>query len=245
MDPHTHGPGEHATSDRKDPPGGHGMLVIGTDAIFFSHLPMFMSPHDYQVVFEGTFSQQGSDAQRIYREDRKAHPQVHVYTFNPAAFVLPDLFPPAPKRKEIRGDLFRGHFESPREFPEEPVEIATGVEVNVTNVVFSQRLIPHLKSPDSLEYLLFGKGEELFLAHLITKPGDFDQIVSARVTGHQFQDDELRRGVRVQFTGIPNSATQRLTKGKTVSGSALIFDKKVPITVEPRLEFYLMERELA
>jgi hypothetical protein len=73
MDHHAHMEGTTGTSARKDPPAGHGMLVIGLDTIFFYHLPMFMSPHDDQVVLEGTLSQQGSDPQRTYREDRKGH----------------------------------------------------------------------------------------------------------------------------------------------------------------------------
>ena len=62
---------------------------------------MFMSPHDYQVVLEGTLSQQGVDPQRTYREDRKGHVKTRVYTFDPVPFVLPDLFPPEPKLKKI------------------------------------------------------------------------------------------------------------------------------------------------
>src|SRR3954470_1401111 len=91
---HPHGSGDSAATN--DALGGHGMLVVGTSTSFFSHLPMFMAPHDFQVIFEGTFSAPGSDPQRIYKEDRKAHPQTHVYTFNPVEFVMTDLVPPAP-----------------------------------------------------------------------------------------------------------------------------------------------------
>jgi hypothetical protein len=50
-----------------------------------------------------------------------------------------------------------------------------------------------------LEYLLFGKGTDLFLAHLITAPPDFDQVLGVKVTGHQFTADELANGVHVVF----------------------------------------------
>src|SRR6185295_5741801 len=108
-----HEEGSTEGTARHDPPATHGMLVVGLETMFFYHLAMFMSPHDYQVVLEGTLSP-GSDA---YREDRKAHPQTRVYTFAPVPFVLPEVFPPALERNTIRGDLFRGHFESPPEFP--------------------------------------------------------------------------------------------------------------------------------
>ena len=43
--------------------------LVGLETIFFyATCPMFMSPHDYQVILEGTLSNQGSDPQRTYRE---------------------------------------------------------------------------------------------------------------------------------------------------------------------------------
>ena len=244
MDHQAHMAGPAGTSPRKDPPAGHGMLVVGLDPIFFYHLPMFMSPHDYQVILEGTLSKQGSDPQRTYREDRKGNLKTRVYTFAPVPFVLPDVFPPAHKLTKVQGDLFRGHFESPPEYPADPSEIGSGVDVNITNVVFAQKLLPLPTAVDRLEYLLFGKGNELFLAHLITRRGDFDQVVSAEIKGHQFLDDELRRGIRVQFSGKANASSQRLAEGKTVSGSAQVSDKKFAIEVKPGVEFYMSERDL-
>ena len=213
------------------------MLVVGQDTMFFYHLPMFMTPHDYQLILEGTLSQSGSDPQRIYREDRKGNPQTRVYTFAPVPFLLPDLFPPAPKRKKIQGDLFRGHFESPPEYPATPFEIGTGVDVTIANVVFVKKLLPVSTPPDHLEYVLFGKGRELFLAHRISRKGDFDQVVSAAIKGHQFSDGELRKGVPVQFTGKANTAEQRLAKGATISGTARVSDKSVAVEVEPQVEY--------
>jgi len=245
MDQHSHTGVVEDGSASQDRPAGHGMVVVGRETVFFSHLPMFMSPHDYQVILEGTLSQEGTDLPRAYRTDRVNHPAATVYTFNPAAFVLPDLFPPALRRKQFKGDLFRGHFESPPEFPAEPVAIGSGVKVDVTNVVYFQKLLPHQKRPDHLEYLLFGKGEDLFLAHLIAGPPDFDHIVSAKVTGHQFSPDELRRGVRVEVSGTTSSSAQRLHPGKAVSASAQISGQQVAFKVEPGTELYFMERELA
>jgi hypothetical protein len=244
MDHQAHSTSHPGTSTHGDPPAGHGMLVVGLDTVFFYHLPMFMSPHDYQVILEGTLSQQGSDPQRIYREDRKSHLQTRVYSLAPVPFVLPDLFPPAPKRKKIQGDLFRGHFESPPEFPANPIEIGGGVDVTITNVVFAQKLLPLPTALTHLEYVLFGTSNELFLAHLLTKRGDFDQVVSAEIKGHQFPEDELRHGIRVQFSDKANTSTQRLAEGKAVSGSARVLGKDIAIDVEPRVEFYMSERDL-
>jgi len=220
------------------------MLVVGLETVFFYHLPMFMSPHDYQVILEGTLSHQGSEPQRTYRDDRKGHLHTPVYTLAPVPFVLPDVFPPAPKLKTFQGDLFRGHFESPPEYPAAPVPIGSGVDVNITNVVFVQKLLPVPKPLDHLEYVLFGKGRELFLAHCISRKGDFDHVISADIKGHQFLDDELRHGIHVQFGGKPNTSAQKLVHGKTVSGSARVSNEDIAIQVEPRVEFYKSERDL-
>jgi hypothetical protein len=244
MDHHAHSEGHTGGSGHAEGAGVHGMLVVGQDTVFFYHLPMFMSPHDYQVILEGTLAQPGSDPQRIYREDRKRHPETPVYTFAPVPYILPDLFPPAPKRKKIQGDLFRGHFESPPEYPAEPFEIATGVDVTIANVIFVRKLLPVPSPPDHLEYVLFGKGRELFLAHRISRRGDFDQVMSAAITGHQFSDDELRKGIHVQFTGKADSPEQRLAKGTRIPGTARVSDRSVAVEVEPKVEFYMSERDL-
>ena len=158
MDHQAHSEGHAGGSGHAEGDGVHGMLVVGQDTVFFYHLPMFMSPHDYQVILEGTLSQPGADPQRTYREDRKGHPETPVYTFAPVPYVLPDLFPPAPKRRAIQGDLFRGHFERPPEYPEKPFKIGTGVDVTIANVIFVKKLLPVSSPPDHLEYVLFGKG---------------------------------------------------------------------------------------
>ncbi|MEQ1910930.1 MAG: hypothetical protein ABMA15_19080 [Vicinamibacterales bacterium] len=227
-----------------DAPAGHGMLVVGLEATFFYHLAMFMSPHDYQVILEGSLSKQGSDPQKTYREDRKSHLKTTVYTLAPVPFVLPATFPPALKLKKVQGDLFRGHFESPPEYPAKPSEIGSGVDVTIARVVFVQKLLPPPTALKQLEYLLFGTSNELFMAHLITKKGDFDQVVSAEIKGHQFTNDELQRGIRVQFSGQANTAAQKLVAGKVVSGSARVADKDLAIEVTPRVEFYMSERDL-
>jgi hypothetical protein len=32
--------------------GRHNMVVFGRDTVFLSHLPMFMAPHDAQLILE-------------------------------------------------------------------------------------------------------------------------------------------------------------------------------------------------
>ena len=65
------------------------------------------------------------------------------------------------------------------------------VVVTVKKVVHAQKFDPAAPKPEKLQYILFGEGGELFLAHMITKPPDFDQIVSIKVADHPFTEEEL------------------------------------------------------
>src|SRR5262249_38673881 len=97
-----------------------------------------------------------------------------------------------------------------------------------------------------LEYLLFGKGQELFLAHLITAPPDFDQILAVKVIDHKFTNEELTKGILVVFPGTTNAAASRLKEKQRVAGEMKIDNAPAPkkIQVEVNREFYFEEGEL-
>ena len=122
------------------------------------------------------------------------------------------------------------------------------VGVNVAWVVHFRKFDPDADQLPQLEYLLFGKGQERFLAHLITRPPDFDQILSVKVAGHTFTDEELRRGVHITFPGRANAPEARIEEGEKVSGRILVEGNKGPETSEIQLEagveFYFEAGEL-
>jgi hypothetical protein len=214
------------------------MVVVGTEPVYLSHLPMFMKPHDFQVVLHAGF---GDDAGQVYVEDRAAHPKALLYTLAPAPFVLPDILPPAPGKqprlRTFRGDLFRGHFEQPGPGTD---QIAADVEVTVEAVVLGHRFESAAPTPDVLTYLLFGAGAELWLAHVITGPPDFDQLVSVTVADHPFTAKALAAGVPVTVPGRKNAAAERvgIDGGAVVAASAVVAGKAVPVELRPQVEFY-------
>src|SRR5215212_3920941 len=108
-------------------PAFHGMVLFGEQTAYLSHLPMFMSPHDYQAIFEVTFSKEGTNPLAAYVEDRRGNPESKMYGFAPIiretdddpltdAFILTDLVTPAnphdpqspPIRSSFKGDIYRG-----------------------------------------------------------------------------------------------------------------------------------------
>jgi hypothetical protein len=221
----------------------HNMLVLGEKTIFLSHLPMFHGNHAFQVILEGTFSSPGSDPQQIYTLDRRSHPKTKMYTLNPQEdFVLSDLFTPDPQRparSSFKANVFRGHFE--REGRE---QILTNIDVNTKRVVYSQKL-PTAKKTSALKYLLFGKPEELFLAHFISKPPDFDQVLSVKIPGHNFTDEELSQQIFVTVAGKKNSPAVRIQENQQVSAKIeLPGAPTLELQIQAGLELYFEEGEL-
>jgi hypothetical protein len=231
----------------EDQPSVHGMLIVGEQTAYLSHLPMFGSPHDYQVILEVTFTKPGSNPQADYFNDRKSTHK-KVYTLEPERFVLTRLAGTAPLRS-FKANIYRGHFERfPSERAKESSRIAQDVNVNVTKVIHFRKFDPKAPKLSQLEYFLFGKGAELFLAHLITSPPDFDQVLSVNVLNRKFTDEELSKGVPIVLPGKTNSGLQRIRgvaaatgqlKGATGTAAAKT------LKLQPGVELYFEQDELA
>jgi hypothetical protein len=244
----------------KDDQATHNMLVVGEQTAYLSHLPMFVglnkkktdfkTPHRYQVILEAAFTDGNRNLTDVYTADRKKNPAEKMYTFNPALFVLPDLDPAgsSPLRKFRGNALIRGHLERGGtsfigDFENPPAGGA--FDVNVVNVVHFHKFVPGAAKPAQLQYILFGKGPETFLAHFIAAPPDFDQIISVRVTGQQFTDAELSRGIKVTFPGKANTSIGRIKEKQQASGTFLIGgNNPKPLQVDALREFYFEESEL-
>lgn len=248
----------YAVNLPEDRPNTHNMMLVGTKTAYLSHLPMFVndgtgpkfdSPHRFQVILEATFAEGDRNLTELYFEDRVKNPSVKMYTLNPALFVLSRVDPNGAALKKFRGNaLIRGHLERGGESFigdfENPPE-GGAFDVNVVNVVHFHEFDPNAVKPSKLEYLLFGKGSELFLAHLITKPNDFDQIISIKTTGQAFTDEELSKGPRIEFPTRRNTSKERLKEGARATGRLRIpgaAPRSVPVEVVK--EFYFEEGEL-
>jgi hypothetical protein len=195
--------------------GTHNMMLVGTNSAFLSHLPMFNSEHRFQVILEATFDDRGEDVRRLYSEDRKAHPEIGMYTVNPLdVFVMSGLFlqgAHAP-RTRFEGTVHRGHLER----GSEEIDGLQGIDVDVVRVIYARELPTGGEKPDSLRYILFGDADELFLAHEITGAPDFDQIVAVAIDDRQLTADELQSGLVLGIPERMNAPGERLRKGESV-----------------------------
>lgn len=148
-----------------DAPSTHGMLVVGKEKIYFSHLPMFHQPHDYQGIYEATLP---AAATAAYKKSLGEFPEEKVYTIVPEQF---DLAAMSKAQKPFKAQLFRGHFERGG------TPITAQVTVSMKTLHF-EKLDAKAKEASQAKAILFGMGKDLFLAHKIGGKPDFDQILS-------------------------------------------------------------------
>jgi len=239
MDMHTH---EHGHPDLK---AVHNMAVVGEHAIFLSHLPMFMPPHDAQVVVQASLFKDGKNVDAVYAADRATNRSVRFYTLQPESFAIRELFQAEaqkPLRQRFTATVFRGHLEKGGV----PIELLKNVEVRITHVVHAHSFAGTGKTT-ALTYALFGSPEELYLVHLISQPPDFDQIVKVTAAGALPTGEELQRGVTVEIPGRANSPAARLKVKEAVPGKAHVTGAHqfLDLTITVQAEQYFEEGELS
>ncbi|NKX55474.1 hypothetical protein [Arthrobacter mobilis] len=218
---HEHG-GGHGGHGGHGTMGVHGMLLFGEDALYLSHLPMFQSPHNFQVILEVGFD---GAAAEVLQADRETNGH-GLYTFKPERFPITELDPGGggPARSSVKGEIFQGHFERGGQ------TIARAV-AEVRNVVCFQELdLTASHAPDQdLTYLCFGRAGQLHLAHRITASPDFDQVLTARLipgtvtdpAGRPVGEDvtgDFDQAVPVAFEGRSDTPQARLAPQETVEG---------------------------
>src|SRR5262249_36002866 len=122
------------------------------------------------------------------------------------------------------------------------------VQVDVTRVIYAHEFSFHAARPPRLEYVLFGKGDDLFLAHRIVMPPDFDQLLPVRIADQTFSDEALQRGIILTLPERANTIAERLMADETVTAEArdaatgILLAAGFEVTGEP--EVYLEEGEL-
>jgi len=217
-------------------PGIHGMLVLGRETVYVSHLPMFMAQHRYQGIWEVSF---GKEADAVYRAQR-ARPEnaKSIFTLVPTErFRLPEL---TTTRRSFRADVVRGHFER-----EGHKRILANVTVTLKRQVHWHPFRNSHKRPEPLTYILFGQGDELFLAHWISVAPNYDQIVAVTPSAPL---GEIAPGAQLI---LPKRADgEALRAGESISGMVIVDQgpeqpaRVKPIDLKVAAEIYLEKGEL-
>ncbi|MBX2956036.1 MAG: hypothetical protein KF846_07755 [Cyclobacteriaceae bacterium] len=155
---------QHPNADK---PAVHGMLIFGRHSIYASHLPMFHSPHHYQVILELELLKK--DKAKFIEEQEK-HPENATYTIAPVRFVLPELLQ---NSQAFHAVLYRGHFERGG------TPISDSIPISIKRIIYFSPL-PHDVASNQNRYILIGNEKEQFAVHQIAFAPDFDHIIQIR-----------------------------------------------------------------
>jgi hypothetical protein len=216
----------------------HGQLLLGRDTVYLYHLPVFMTdpfshPHNFQVILEAEFADAGGTAHGRYVSDRQENP-ASIYTAVPPAFAQTALFLDYPGHPPLRAfdnvEVFRNHFERPGR------ESIVGSPMTLVRLVHAREFAPDRPKPTVLSYVLFGRGGDVFLAHLLSGPPDFDQILEVSLDLASPSADAVRDGLFVTLTGRGNAVGERLRAGEVVSCTGNDRTLELRVDAEPYCE---------
>ena len=110
----------------------------------------------------------------------------------------------------------------------------TGIDVPIQQVVYVKEIGPP-KGPNRaniLEYIVFGKDDEIFLAHRITQPPDFDQLLNVKISGGTLTEAQLKKGVLVTVPNRQNEPARRLKRGETVTARGRVTGEETVVSLE-------------
>ncbi len=161
---------------KADPPATHGMILFGDKANYVSHLPMFHSPHDYQLVMKiGLESGPRSTALAAYAKEKSSGQKLFT--------VVPDPFDIAlvmnGSLNKLAADLYSGHFEKGG-------KKLGAVVLKVEKILLAKKLDPATLE-SNLDYLVFGIDGEYFGVHSIKGKPSFDTVVKVNAPYEVFQ----------------------------------------------------------
>ncbi|NKF48980.1 hypothetical protein G3R49_00125 [Shewanella sp. WXL01] len=160
--------------------GLHGMLLFANDAgIYASHLPMFHAPHNAQVVFKLSFTDNGLN-QQLHKQLAQTN---QVWTIVPQKFDLARLTPnSAEPMTQLTLDVVQGHFERGGNKQHSQVT-ATIDNMLLFNVLDMTQGKP---KPTRANYIAIGNNADassfFYIKHLQSRP-DADQLVRVSSNG--------------------------------------------------------------
>ena len=115
-------------------------------------------------------------------------------------------------------------------------------------VHFRRLTVTRRPEPGQLRYICFGERDATFLAHLITTPPDFDQVLTAGLGSlSDVSDDDLRAGVILTLPDRSDNADARLREAETAQGTGWPAGAQnaEPVQLTVAQEAYLETRDLA
>lgn len=159
-----------------DPKGFHGMLLFGSgDNFYISHLPMWMKPHDYQMIAKVKLSDSIINRIKLAKINGQ-----NLFSVEPGnIFVLPKFA--LGEIPSFKSTIYNGHFERDGK----PIGSS---DITFESLVFFKKLKKDEQSPapNKQKYVLFGDKNKQYLIHMAHGYPEIDEILE--ITPFQSQD---------------------------------------------------------
>jgi len=150
----------------------HGFLLMGTNNVFGSHLPMFFMPaHAFQVIFELSFEDKDKEKYIAIKKDNPGKPLI---IFEPKPMSLEEMA----NSKSFQCDLFIADNNG------DPTgdALINNLNVSIKQKILFEPLNQNNDYPENMSYYLYGRNSEYHLSHILTKAPNFQQEVDVSVS---------------------------------------------------------------
>jgi hypothetical protein len=225
----------------------HNQLLLGdsvADNFYLYHLPVFMNdpklhPHNFQVIIEAHLPNPKDAA--ILKKDLAAAPD-KIHSAAPDRFdqtVLALDYPGHPPLPKLGAAIYRGHLErgGTSVFGADASGHVVKVPLHLDRVVHYREFAPDAGRATVLHYVVFGGS---LLAHTLTVPPDFDQILRVQIESRSELPSD---GVYLTISNRSNKVEDRLVPGQTISCSQK--DGEAPTKISVEKELYCEAGEVA
>ena len=222
--------------------GAHNMFAFGRETVYLSHLPMFMAPHDAQLILEVALEDDagGSLSGGLVQGTGEPPRPARVHHDAAEVRIVHPLHPGSARPPLVPGEVLP---RSPRaRWQKHP---RAGKHRRARHRRGLRKTIRSGRQARRSDLRLFGRGGELF-SHVISEPPDFDQILSVQFAGAHPNEDEVNAGIEVVLPGRPNTATERLRDGTaaTARGHVTGAHQFLSLEIADVHELYFEEGEL-
>lgn len=200
----SHHPPPGGEKDPLDPePSQHAFVMLGEQTLFLCHLTMFhMQEHMFQIVLRASLPE---DAWTTYLKHRKDHPLETYFLGNNEGDQTTVFSIHTGERTSFIADIFLG-IPYKRVYEEWPwkgqTPVIGRVPLTIEREVYYRHFDFNLGYPDTLTYLVFGRGTEAHMTHYQVKEPDFDHILSVAKVPEWMPKAALESGIHVNFPGL-------------------------------------------
>lgn len=191
---------ESASSTTADPPGQHGMFMVGEDNLFLLHMPMFtMGKHMYQMALRASLP---AEQMMAYKALRTANPTkaYNLINVEDDEFTLPEI--KSGSLRQFTATIYDGYSNAGGGTPG-PI-LWDNVQVKIEDVVVFRHFNFSIERPANLNYVIFGDDDEAFMTHYIARDPSFQHILALGAAPDWLSADELLAGVTVEMPDVPS-----------------------------------------